>query len=205
MPERGRHFIEEELITESGFRNPFPREDAIAQGFLSEGQLEALVKGRLLRVERHLGADRIELIHDLLTKVVRSFRAQERARRQSETAARIQAEKEESIRLTAKKRLETYTTLFGSLTLIAISICVFLLLENRRVDRELQERRRVERVYAFAVKLLEEKNNDLLDLFRKENKYFHGYHAFKNKEYEMAKADFQATIDHNRDVVPQSH
>src|SRR5262249_26716896 len=67
LPNRTRRFIEDELITESGFRNPYPRDDAIAQGYLSETQLEGLVNGRLLRVERHLGTDRIELIHDLLT------------------------------------------------------------------------------------------------------------------------------------------
>ncbi len=82
LPDRGRRFIEEELITEGGFRNPYPREDATAQGYLSEKQPETLVKGRLLQVERQLGTDRVELIHDLLTKVVRaSFRDQERARR----------------------------------------------------------------------------------------------------------------------------
>jgi tetratricopeptide (TPR) repeat protein len=79
LPDRARRFIEDELITESGFRNPYSREDAVAQGYLSDGQLEALVKRRLLRVERHLGADRVELVHDLLTSVVRTFRDQERA------------------------------------------------------------------------------------------------------------------------------
>jgi tetratricopeptide (TPR) repeat protein len=80
LPDRARRFIEDELITEGGFRNTYSREDAIAQGFLSDQQLETLVKRRLLRVERHLGTDRIELVHDLLTSVVRTFRNQERAR-----------------------------------------------------------------------------------------------------------------------------
>ena len=79
LRERGRDFIEEKLITESGYRNPFPRDDAIAQGDLSEDELERLVKRRLLRVERQLGTDRIELIHDVLTKVVRTFRDRQRA------------------------------------------------------------------------------------------------------------------------------
>jgi tetratricopeptide (TPR) repeat protein len=83
LPDRARRFIEDELITEGGFRNPYSREDAIAQGFLSDQQVETLVRRRLLRVERHLGTDRIELVHDLLTPVVRTFRDQERSRRKA--------------------------------------------------------------------------------------------------------------------------
>jgi tetratricopeptide (TPR) repeat protein len=91
LPDRARRFIENELITESGFRNPYSREDAIAQGYLSNQQLEALVKRRLLRVERHLGTDRIELVHDRLTTVVRTFRDQQRIRSQRKAYRRRMA------------------------------------------------------------------------------------------------------------------
>ena len=88
LPGRVRRFIEDRLITEGGFRNSYSREDAIAEGLLSDQQLESLVKGRLLRVERHLGADRIELVHDLLTSVVQTFRDEERARSQRKALRR---------------------------------------------------------------------------------------------------------------------
>lgn len=91
LPDRARRFIEDKLITESGFRNPYSRDDAIAQGYLSNQQLETLVKRWLLRVERHLGTDRIELVHDLLTTVVRRFRDQERNRSQRRTYRRRMA------------------------------------------------------------------------------------------------------------------
>jgi tetratricopeptide (TPR) repeat protein len=91
LPDRARRFIEEKLITESGFRNPYSREDAIAQDYLSNQQLESLVKRRLLRVERHLGTDRIELVHDRLTAVVRTFRDRERARSRRTTERRRMA------------------------------------------------------------------------------------------------------------------
>jgi tetratricopeptide (TPR) repeat protein len=123
LPDRGRRFIEEELITESGFRNPFPREDAIAQGYLTEDQLEVLVKRRLLRVERQLGADRIELIHDMLTKAVRLFRDQERARRQAaerdETVRRLATERDESRRV-ANRRLYLLASAAAALILAVI-------------------------------------------------------------------------------------
>jgi hypothetical protein len=53
LPLSARRFIEEELITEGGYRNTYDRDEAIAQNYLSTEQIEKLVKGRLLRSERH--------------------------------------------------------------------------------------------------------------------------------------------------------
>jgi len=127
LPDRARRFIEDELITEGGFRNPYSREDAITQGYLSDKQLEALVKRRLLRVERHLGTDRIELIHDLLTTAVRTFRDQERARSQRELAA----EKDRKYRL---RMLITATGGIAALIVLSILASVFWLLWRNAED-----------------------------------------------------------------------
>lgn len=70
QPERVRRFIEEELVTEHGFRNSYSVDDALARGFVTTTGLETLVGRRLLRQEHHLGTDRVELTHDLLTKAV---------------------------------------------------------------------------------------------------------------------------------------
>jgi WD40-like Beta Propeller Repeat len=70
QPERVRQFIEEELVTENGFRNSYSVDDALARGFVTTTGLETLVGRRLLRQEHHLGTDRVELTHDLLTKAV---------------------------------------------------------------------------------------------------------------------------------------
>jgi tetratricopeptide (TPR) repeat protein len=94
IPLQTRRFIEDHLITEGGFRNPYSRSDALSQRHISESDLKALVNRRLLRVERHLGADRIELVHDLLTSVVRRFRDEERVRQQAALdAARSQRDR----------------------------------------------------------------------------------------------------------------
>jgi tetratricopeptide (TPR) repeat protein len=127
LPDRARRFIEDELITEGGFRNPYSREDAIAQGYLSDKQLEALVKRRLLRVERHLGTDRIELIHDLLTTAVRTFRDQERARSQRELAA----EKDRKYR---RRMLITATGGIAALIVLSILASVFWFLWRNAAD-----------------------------------------------------------------------
>jgi WD40 repeat protein len=80
VPDRTRRFIEDALITEGGFRNSYPLHDALDQGALSETLLRQLVDRRLLRIDHQLGADRVELIHDRLTEVVRKHRDRERER-----------------------------------------------------------------------------------------------------------------------------
>jgi WD40 repeat protein len=80
VPEKTRRFIEDALITEGGFRNSYPLQDALDQGQLTETLLRQLVDRRLLRIDHQLGADRVELIHDRLTGVVREHRDRERER-----------------------------------------------------------------------------------------------------------------------------
>ena len=80
VPDKTRRFIEDALITEGGFRNSYPLHDALDQGQLTEPLLRRLVDRRLLRIDHQLGAERVELIHDRLTTVVREQRDRERAR-----------------------------------------------------------------------------------------------------------------------------
>ncbi|NML18463.1 S1 family peptidase [Azohydromonas caseinilytica] len=89
MPEATQRFIEEELLTEGGYRNSFPVDEALKHGALSQELLQRLVDGRVLRIEHQLGTARVELTHDRLTDVVRLEREQRRQRdrraRQSRT------------------------------------------------------------------------------------------------------------------------
>ena len=80
VPDKTQRFIEDALITEGGFRNSYPLQDALDQGLLTEPLLRQLVDRRLLRIDHQLGAERVELIHDRLTDVVREHRNQERER-----------------------------------------------------------------------------------------------------------------------------
>lgn len=86
QPERVRQFIEEELITEHGYRNSYSTEDALTRGAVTDDELAALVNRHLLRREHYLGTERVELTHDLLTKAVveerDSRRRTERAKRE---------------------------------------------------------------------------------------------------------------------------
>ncbi len=94
---RVRAFIEDELITDRGYRDSHDWEDALLLPGVAAPTLESLVAGRLLRLEERQGRRRIELAHDVLTRVVMASRDRRRAqeaeadlRRREEAAARQQ-------------------------------------------------------------------------------------------------------------------
>jgi hypothetical protein len=74
-----RIFVEDRLLTASGFRGTLPLSEALAEG-VSLRDLETLVDRRLLRFEDRLGMRHVELSHDLLTGVVRKSRELRAAR-----------------------------------------------------------------------------------------------------------------------------
>lgn len=86
LPERVQRFIENELITERGFRKPCDIDDARTVHRVTDHELRLLGDRRVLRIEAQRGTERVELTHDLLTRVVREHRdlqrEQARIRRQ---------------------------------------------------------------------------------------------------------------------------
>ncbi|MEP7305148.1 MAG: hypothetical protein ABJA98_06490 [Acidobacteriota bacterium] len=75
-----QRFIERELITERGFRKPCDVDDARTLHGVTDRDLALLVDRRVLRIEPARGTERVELTHDLLTRVVREQRDQRRER-----------------------------------------------------------------------------------------------------------------------------
>ena len=86
LPPRVAEFIESELITKKGFRNSFAREDAVPSR-LTENELARVIESRLVRLDDHYGAQRIELTHDVLTGVVREHRDRRREEEPEEKGA----------------------------------------------------------------------------------------------------------------------
>lgn len=80
LPESVQRFIERELITERGFRKPCDVDDAHTVHGVAGKDLALLVDRRVLRIEPVRGAERVELTHDLLTRVVREERDRRRER-----------------------------------------------------------------------------------------------------------------------------
>ncbi len=97
QPPGVRRVIEDELLTESGYRESLAEErvrKALAAAGAAPDALAKLVDRRLLRIEERLDMRRVELTHDVLCSVVRSSRdlrhereARDEAERQLAAAA----------------------------------------------------------------------------------------------------------------------
>ena len=101
---RVRAFIEDELITAAGYRDSFAFDDALARPGITKEALDSLVTGRLLRVDERFGVRRLELTHDVLTRVVKENRDARRAR-EAEAAAR-ERERDATLRQQRARRRE---------------------------------------------------------------------------------------------------
>jgi len=99
LPPAVRIFVEERLLTDSGFRGTIPVAEAEAKG-IPEEALRELVDRRLLRFEDRLGTTHVELSHDILTGLASASREK---RRREET---LTAEREKIARLEAQKLAE---------------------------------------------------------------------------------------------------
>ncbi|MGH8260687.1 MAG: hypothetical protein ACREUG_13495, partial [Steroidobacteraceae bacterium] len=89
QPEAVRRIIEDDLLTESGYRENLS-EESLLRRFQTAGAgadaLATLVNRRLLRIEERLDVRRVELTHDVLTGVVRASR-DARHEREAQAAA----------------------------------------------------------------------------------------------------------------------
>src|SRR5215472_10263041 len=99
-------FIEDHLLTVSGFRNSIPLEDALRFPGITSECIDQLVDRRLLRREERYGVHRLELTHDLLTGVVRASRDRRHQHEKEKEARDALLEEEKRKRLALEKRQE---------------------------------------------------------------------------------------------------
>jgi hypothetical protein len=160
LPDSVSDFIENELITEKGYRNSFATEDAVP-AHLTADQLNLLIRKRLLRIEERYGTQRIELTHDVLTSAVREHRDSRRAerqrqlaaqaadeehRKQAEAARQREAQLEEERRLEREKRLEgearagrRFKLLAAALGIALVTAVVGIVVARQQRLRAIQE------------------------------------------------------------------
>ena len=143
-----RCFVEDELLTDSGFRENVALERArklLEQRGARASAIDELVDRRLLRVEERLNVPRVELTHDILTGVVRTSRDSRRAREEKAEAEQRQHDAEEQRRLAeereqqAKKQLRRarqQITAIAMLMVLAVITAVWALSERSRADNE---------------------------------------------------------------------
>jgi hypothetical protein len=130
QPEGVRRIVEDELLTESGYRES-PAEErvrkALAEAGAAPDTLATLVDRRLLRIEDRLDMRRVELTHDVLCGVVvasRNLRREREAREQAERALAAQREREAATHR-ALRRTRLVAGVCAALMLVAIGGALF--------------------------------------------------------------------------------
>ncbi len=139
QPAGVRKFIEDEMLTESGFRESLAEErvvKAFAAAGASTGALAALVNRRLLRIEERLDLRRVELTHDVLCSVVaasRDLRHEREARDEAERKLEAQRERERATRA-ALVRARKIAAVCAVLAVAALGGAVFGYVSMKRAQ-----------------------------------------------------------------------
>jgi WD40 repeat protein len=128
LPPQVRAFVEDELITDRGFRDSHDWDDALALPGVTAPALAALVARRLLRVDERLGRRRLELTHDVLTRVVRDSRDRRRTR-EAEAAAAAR----EAAAAAQQRRNRRNALLVSSGVLVTLLLAVFTVWQGHLV------------------------------------------------------------------------
>ena len=82
------HYIEDNLLTKSGFRNTIALEDAIENG-VDKHAIEFLQSRRLIKIEIINGTERVEFTHDILCKVAKDKRDLRKNRKEKNVKNKI--------------------------------------------------------------------------------------------------------------------
>ena len=140
QPTAVRRIIEDQLLTESGFRENVA-EERIRGLFAAAGAapsvLATLVNRRLLRIEERLDVRRVELTHDVLCGVVKASRDLRKEREAREATEKLLAEQRER-ELVARRgllRARKIAVVCIVLALAAAGAALFGFLSTRRAER----------------------------------------------------------------------
>ena len=137
LPSAVRTFVEEQLLTVSGYRDSVAMDNALGTSGLTPEAVDELVAGRLLRVEDRGGVQRLELTHDLLTGVIAASRDRRR-RQEAEEAERVARRQAEERERQAREQLRHSQRLGGlllTLTILAIAAAAWAFQAQRTAVR----------------------------------------------------------------------
>jgi len=84
IPASTARFIENKLLTPSGYRDSVALENVIAGG-VSRKDIDLLINRRLLRLDDRMAVSRVELMHDVLTGIIRERRDKHQSSRRRRT------------------------------------------------------------------------------------------------------------------------
>lgn len=143
QPAAVRRFVEDDLLTESGYRENVAEERVLkalaAAGATPDAPaaLATLVNRRLLRIEERLDVRRVELTHDVLCAVVKASRAERREREARQEAERKLAAQREHERATRRALVRARQVAAGCavLALVAIASAAYGIYSANRAAR----------------------------------------------------------------------
>jgi AAA+ ATPase superfamily predicted ATPase len=150
QPAAVRRVIEDELLTESGFRENIAEESMLsklAAAGAAPGTLPLLVNRRLLRIEERLDVRRVELTHDVLCPIVkasRDLRHERDARAATERTLAEQRAREEEARASLHRARRVATACIGlaAVALVAAGVAFVSMQRARRAEAVADEVRR---------------------------------------------------------------
>ncbi len=149
QPPAVRRVIEDDLLTDSGFRENVAEESLVkrfAEAGAAAGTLALLVNRRLLRIEERLDVRRVELTHDVLCGVVKASRDKRQEREAREATERLLAEQRQR-ELAARRaavRARQIASVCTVLAVGALAAAVWAYFSSQRAhraEREAQETR----------------------------------------------------------------
>jgi len=192
QPAAVRRIIEDELLTESGFRENLA-EETLRAHFTAAGAapetLATLVNRRLLRVEERLDLRRVELTHDVLCGVVRASRDVRHEREARENTERMLAEQRDRAAAARRAMVRARQVAAGCVVLAvgAVVAAGFAYWSTQRAKRAesvaQQSRVQAEALLGYLTFELarELENSGRLDMIaslaKREMDYFHGLPA----------------------------
>jgi hypothetical protein len=149
QPPEVRRIIEDDLLTDSGFRENVAEERLLsrfAEADAAPGTLALLVNRRLLRIEERLDIRRVELTHDVLCTVVKSSRDKRHEREAREAAEKLLAEQRERELAAHRSMVRARQIAAGCTVLAAVAVVAAVLAylsgqRAHRAEREAQETR----------------------------------------------------------------
>ncbi|HEY2276085.1 MAG TPA: hypothetical protein VGH61_11340 [Steroidobacteraceae bacterium] len=149
QPVAVRRLIEDELLTDSGFRESVAEESLVKHfndAGAAPGTLALLVNRRLLRVEERLDVRRVELTHDVLCGVVKASRDRRQEREAREATERLLAEqkgRELAARRSAMRarQIAAGCTVLAAVAIVAAVFAWFSSQRARRAEHQAQESR----------------------------------------------------------------
>lgn len=124
---RVREFVEDQLLTEAGFRDSYAYDDALAIPGVTRDAIDRLIARRLLRLEERSGVLRVELTHDLLTQVARESRDLRQTR-----VAEQRTKEQEAARRRRARRLAAIGG-FATVGAVALAVTFGVMLQQSTV------------------------------------------------------------------------